>query len=356
MIIRGGRFDAGLIASPDLFPLDLDVAQDRVRFVRLSRTAYREESFLDERILPRLEGGAWVERADMERAASALDGEGDFIFHIGHVGSTLLSRLLGENDRIFSLREPASLRTLARLDGRAPSESEAWRNFDRLAGSLLRLYARVYHPAQRSLVKATSFVSEIGGGLLARSPSSKAILMFVSPQTYMATILAGPATRAELGSASPSRLARLEGSLGATGWRLEDLSPGELAAMGWACEISALAEVARQFPTRVSWLDFDGFLARPGAGLSAVLRHLHADAPDAAVRAMLASPYLGRYSKATEFPYDAAMRRQVLEEGARRHGMEIERGLAWLNAAGTAHPAIAEAARAAADARRQSDG
>ncbi|MEL7190174.1 MAG: hypothetical protein AAGK17_11525, partial [Pseudomonadota bacterium] len=38
-----------------------------------------------------------------------------FIFHIGHVGSTLLARLLGEAPDTLALREPQLLRQFAEL-------------------------------------------------------------------------------------------------------------------------------------------------------------------------------------------------------------------------------------------------
>ena len=47
----------------------------------------------------------WVAYSD-ERAVH-------FIFHTGHVGSTLVSRLLDETGDVLSLREPLPLRTLA---------------------------------------------------------------------------------------------------------------------------------------------------------------------------------------------------------------------------------------------------
>jgi len=39
---------------------------------------------------------------------------------------------------------------------------------------------------------------------------------------------------------------------------------------------------------------------------------------------------MGRYSKAPEYPYDAALRREVLAAAAAEHRDEIARGLAWL--------------------------
>ena len=330
-------------ASPDLYPVALDVETGRVQVVRLDEAGYRDASFLDERILPRTGPGVWAPWAELEGAAGGLTGESDFIFHIGHVGSTLLARLLGEADRVFALREPAILRTLATME--TP-------RVDPYLGTLLRLYARVWRPGQKSLIKATSFVSDLAPLMLERSISAKAILMFVSPMTYMTTILAGPASRGALRGEAVGRLERLRRRLGEAPWTLGGLTEGELAAMSWACEIRALADAADRYPGRVLWLDFDDFLARPAAGLAAALNRLHGEAPPALIETLLSGPHLTRYSKAPEHPYDPGLRRRILAQGRIEHRLELERGVAWLNAAGTRYPLIADAARAAASAPR----
>ena len=66
---------------------------------------------------------------------------------------------------------------------------------------------------------------------------------------------------------------------------------------------------------------------------------------------MLASADFGRYSKAPEHAFDAAQRAEILRRSDREHAGEIGRGIAWLNAAGAAHPVIAQASRAAAAGR-----
>lgn len=337
-----------IAASPEFFPLILDAPGDRVAMVRLSEARYRAFSFLDERILPDVEPPAWIAWDELAGAADTLAGYNDFIFHIGHVGSTLVSRLLGVSDRVFSIREPAALRTLARLELDGADRAL----FQRRLGVFLKLWARTWRPGQRSLVKATSFAAEIAPAILEASPAASAILMFVAPRTYLATILGGPNARLELEAATPARLDRLHRRLGRAAWRTEDLGEGERAAAGWACEIMALAAAASAFPARVLWLDFEAVLARPAEMLTAALNHLRGDARPEEVAAMLRAPDLGRYSKAPEHPYDADLRRRVLAQARREHGDEIERGIAWLDAAGTAHPALAAAVRMAAAAVR----
>ena len=155
-------------ASPAAAPLAFGETLDEVRWARLDEAGYAAASFLDERLLedPRVE--RWVTPwRDAELAAEGLGDEADFIFHLGHVGSTLLSRILGRSPAVFSLREPEALRRLA--VGEAASLARL--------GPLLRLYARTWRPEQRALVKATSFVAEIGGAILERMASARSIML-----------------------------------------------------------------------------------------------------------------------------------------------------------------------------------
>lgn len=339
--------DADRLASPDIYPLSFDTATQQVGFVTLDEPLYHAASFLDERILaeagPQVQA-SWPELLD---AASGLGGECDFIFHIGHTGSTLLSRLLGQSERVFCLREPAVLRTLAQAEpGIGAERVQAW------AVTFLKLWGRVYRPEQKTLLKATSFAAELAPMLLRLNPSGSAILMLVGPGAYLAGILAGEASREESRTNAPMRLARLHRRLGREAWRLDQFSDGEAAAMGWLCEVATLAKVGAAFPQRVLWLDFDAFLAQPAAGLAAALRRLHGAASEAQVCAMLQSPEMSRYSKAPEFGYDAGLRRRVLAQAREDFADEIARGMAWINAAGAAHPGLAGAMRQAAAATR----
>jgi hypothetical protein len=325
-----------LRATPDLYPLAFDEGQDSVGFVRLSRPRYEQASFLDQRVTAASDQGGWAPFDVVRAAAAPLAGESDFIFHIGHVGSTLLARLLGLSPRIFSLREPGALRTFAQLAFELPTPESVLgaAAFDERLDVFLRLWARAYEPAQRTLIKATSFAGETALMLLTRTPSARAILMTVQPEAYMATILGGPNSRIELKAQAPSRLRRLHRRTGQPLWRLAEMSEGELCAMSWAAEMAGLAEAAETFPDRILWLDFDHFLSAPREGLSAALTRLHGAAAPADLEAMLASPLFGRYSKGPEHAYDANLRRQVLDEARRQHGGEIGKGRAWLEGAG----------------------
>jgi hypothetical protein len=333
-------------ASPTLFPYMLDVPRDSVSFLRLTRADYERASFLDARLLsPQISSHAlpWAQVAAAIDAAGLTERCG-FIFHIGHVGSTLLSRLIGAHSSAFSLREPLMLRTFAQLSGE-PDRPRAWfqDQFDaRLTGGL-KLLSRTFETRQLSVVKATSFVSELAGTLLSRASAPKALMMHVSPESYMATILGGPNSRQEARILAPSRLLRLHRRIGCEVWPLASLSEGEVLALSWASEMSALAHAADLDRSRVFQLDFDRFLVNPAPLLSSVLRHFDLEATSGEVRAILEGPDMRRYSKAPEHAYDAALRRDVLNEARAAHGPEIRRGLAWLDRAAAQFPAVRDA-------------
>jgi hypothetical protein len=331
------RLAQSLGRSPELFPHGLDVHNDRVTFIRLSRADYDRASFLDARILtPRTVGQTmdWSQVAASIEAA-ALPERCGFIFHIGHVGSTLLSRLVGAHPGAFGVREPMILRTFAQLSGEPGGRPRTWSDadFDARLGGCLKLLSRTFEAQQRAVIKATSFVSELAADLLSRASSPKAVLMYVSPESYLATILGGPNSRQEAKMLAPSRLRRLHRRVGREAWQLESLSEGEMLALGWACEMSALAQAKRAAGERALRADFDHFLAHPAAVLCAVLRHFDIDAASGEVEAIIAGPDMRRYSKAPEHAYDAALRLEVLNEARSTHGAEIRRGLAWLERA-----------------------
>jgi hypothetical protein len=338
--------------APDLFPHGFDVRSDAVKFVRLDRADYARASFLDERILSPGILPVDVPWPQTEAAvgAAGLTERCGYVFHIGHVGSTLMSRLLGAHPQVVSLREPLILRTFTQARAPAAGQAPPWSNADfeaRLAGCL-KLLSRTYHHNQIAIVKATSFVSELAAELLARRSAPKAAMMFVSPESYLATILGGPNSRREAKILTPDRVQRLNRRLNRDVWNAASLSEGEALALGWACEMTGLTKAAQAAEGRVLAIDFDAFLTRPHPVLLATLRHFDVPATPAEVNVILAGPDMHRYSKGPEHAYDTALRMEVLDEARALHGNEICRGLAWLDRAAAAHPVVSDAVAFAA--------
>lgn len=341
------EFALSLARSPELFPLALDTRSDSVTLVGLTRQDYVLASFLDERALPLARSRRVVPCSEIELAVDQanLPEAIDYIFHIGHVGSTLLSRLIGAHPCAFSLREPAILRTLAQIHSAHPQSPGPWNSgtFERRLSAFVRLYSRTFDADARAIVKATSFVSELAPGILTRRTRPRALLVFVRPESYLATILGGENAPMESKALAPMRLQRLEKRLGHSLARAGQFSLGETIALGWLCEMTALAVARRAGAAQTLLVDFERFLAAPEVILSACLSHLGLAVSDNTIAAIVSSPLMRRYAKAPEHAYDTALRAAVLAQARATRGEEIRRGLDWIESLAKEHPLVEEA-------------
>src|SRR5437016_5255485 len=150
----------------------LDPAAGQVRLIAMNRESYRAASFLDDRMLQQPVDAQIVPWPDVEAAmADDLRHDARWIFHIGHAGSTLVSRLLGEIEGVLAIREPRLLRDLAL----SPPEVR-----HRYAAPVAKLMSRTFAAGEIACVKATSFVSEIAPQLVPRG--ERALFMYATPR------------------------------------------------------------------------------------------------------------------------------------------------------------------------------
>jgi hypothetical protein len=321
-------FTEALTASPLLYPIGLDGPTDAVSLVRMTAADYDGASFLDARMLPPGCPVARMSWDEVREAAAGLPERCHLIFHISHVGSTLLSRLLGQHPAFFSLREPAILRQLADAWLVLGQPDCPWSRpeFEKRLGVFLALWSRTFDRGQTAVIKATSFVSEMSEHLMDRVATARSIFMYVTPLTFLKALLGG--AMSDIASASEKRLIRLERRLGGPHWRGSDLSAGECVAMSWVSEMAALRAAGDRFPDRVLWIDFDRFLVAPEAGLGSALRHFGAD--EGAATSILAGPTMRQYAKAPAYGFDAGRRRLLLEQAEQLHADEVRRGMDWL--------------------------
>jgi hypothetical protein len=320
-----------------LFPFQVEVASDRVLLVSLTEQDYRQASFLDQRLLDRKRPMQWAAWRDLEAQSAHLPADAAWIFHIGHVGSTLVSRLLGEADGPLALREPQLLRQLTELNGLRGEPHSPWppELFPERLRTAARWLSRGFRPGQRALVKATSFASALAPELLAGG--NPALFLYMGPERYIQTILAGENSRRELGILAGPRLARLHAAIGAAPYRLWQLDEAKQAALSWACEMATLAAAPQD---SVSWLDFDRFMALPADSLRGAAKHLSIELGASDAAALVASPIMTQYSKAPEHGYSSELRESVLAEAARQRGPEIADALRWLERAGTEYAPV----------------
>jgi hypothetical protein len=332
--------------SAEIYPHTWDLANDGVYLIRTTEDDFVKASFLDQRMMTPQTKGNWAKAQDVRAAvdeAGLTEGLG-FIFHVGHVGSTLVSRLIG-GEALLSVREPTPLRVLAQIkaDLSTPESYYDTAEYERDLTTFLKLWSRPFAPGQTPVIKATSFAAECAEDVVVRDGCRGALFMYDHPEVHLASTLAGPNSRLEAKAMAQPRLKRLHQRLGASPWRLHAMNEGARIAMGWASEMAALMAAAERRQNQVLWLDFDQFLAKPGRGLAAVFERFGVHPTPADIDALVTGPIMTQYAKAPEHAYDVKLRNEVLAAGRAENPGEIADGMAWLAQASKGWPVIRDA-------------
>ena len=314
--------------DPEFLPFKLDLVARRVLLVRLTAQQRRDAAFLDERALPAGADGGWLPLEALQIQGDAPPA--DAIFHIGHCGSTLLSRLLESWPQLQGLREPLPLRTLAEVWPRlhAPESRLSPQEASHLLQALWTAWSRPLGTQARSVVKATSGCNGLIAPLLDAHPAMRTVLLDMPLRPYLATLLKSPDSVRDAASAAAERLHDLHARGFGEGVWLHALSLPQQCAMGWLAERIRFDALARAQPGRVLRVDFEQLLAQPETVMHAIATHLALD--PAGVAAAMDSPAWHRYAKAQDHGYGRDDRAHDLALAMQRHRVEIEAGVAWV--------------------------
>jgi hypothetical protein len=309
----------------------LDPSAGMVRLIAMDREAYRMASFLDDRLLQAPVDAQIVPWPQIEQAMEGeLRHDARWIFHIGHVGSTLVSRLLGELDGVLAIREPRLLRDLALSP---PEVRQCY------IAPVAKLMSRTFAELEIACVKATSLASEVAPELV--PPGERALFMYATPRNYVASILAGENSLQELRILAGGRAQRAN----ARDIYVPAQNDADHAAAAWAAEMAALEAASETMTDRqIAWADFDKML-RGGmeAELARVVAFFGFTADADRIRALATGPLMSRYSKALEHEYSAGLRQELIAEASERFAREIDGALAMLHAAAEKSPLLSRA-------------
>jgi hypothetical protein len=324
-----------------LFPHMLDVATDQILLSHMSEDGYKTASFLDQRLLkPNLS------RQTIARRALPVDITGwaapHYIFHVGHVGSTLISRLLGELPTVLALREPLLLRDLAEISQIRFQPHSPWSPlaYETRRDQIILWLSRTFRPNQRSMVKASSFASEIALELI--GPQTKALFLYVPIEVYLKTILAGDGSRQEALKLAAPRFQRLHARIGEPIGHLWDLTFVQKVALGWLTEIVCLWQTFQSKPTNIRWQNFDDFLEEPANEIVEIADHFDLAMSKSVASTLVNGPIMRTYSKAPEHDYSSQLRQDLLMQSQRQFGPQISAGVKWIVDLSKKSPLIAE--------------
>ena len=315
-----------------VFPHQYELTNDQVLLVRLAPDVLASASFLDQRVLAPNTPGAWFTWNHVSRASLSA-ARPNYIFHMGHCGSTLMSRLVSAASGSAALREPLPLRILATdaAEGEGSLLGPEKRK-ERLA-FFEACWARGPAPV---VVKATSMCTDLAADIVAAG--QRALFLYQTPSVHLAALLAGQNTLIDLRGFAQMRHRRLSRHMDAA--PLATASLGELAAQVWLSEAAGAASVVGD---GFDAINFENFLATPRESLATACDFFGLQTSPEKIAAALSGPIMKTYSKAPEHAFTAETRKQILAEATRNHKDEISRGLAYIEAAGQQSEKLAKA-------------
>lgn len=319
------------------FAFDYNPQADAVRLIALDDQAIARAAFLDQRVLTPAIQDEGVSFREFEIAAAAVAAPPpNMIFHMGHCGSTLLSKLLAAASGAAAIREPLPLRVLAAEWADADSGDGRRSRSD--LEVRLRMFLRSWGRGCGATVKASSVATNLAAPFLASRADARAVFMYLQPEPFIAVMLGGESNRNDMVSFAKFRRRRLAREVPDLP-PLHALSPGALAALLWLAEASA---AARASGPALMPMDFDAFLSAPAEGLARAAAHLGVSAKDGAVEAALGGGLMRTYSKAPEHAFSPEARRNYVASYRQEWRAEIAKGMALINAS-AASPPIARA-------------
>ncbi len=331
-----------LAGDPNTLIHQIDAAHNRAAVVAFTADQIRNAAFLDQRALtPQTQGALfpWADVADV--AARIEENAPAMIFHIGHCGSTLISKLIEAAGGPRGLREPLPLRTFAMMEANLSEGLSLWPRDD--LNARLKLFLKTCAKDKNSAVKATSICNNLIGPAL-ESSVEKVLFVYMPAETYLAAMLGGENAALDIYGSVELRMRRLRALCGDTIDDLAHLSLGETAALCWACETATTAAaMSSDNGDRILPANFDSFLETPAQHLPTFLHHFDVSANDAVVENALNGPLMTQYSKAPEHQFSPSFRKDLLAQYRRERADEIKKGMDWLESRGGTHTPIAAA-------------
>lgn len=327
-------FDLDQIRDSPLWHFhDYDLALSNFWLVRVDRALFRHASFLDERISRHAPTRVRYQLQHLSTLFPATNGQRSpiaFIFHIGHCGSTLLSRALAVAERILPVREPLCVRSLANDERELnrPTSLLSVAQWRGLLTSTLDALARKFHEEDLNLIKATSTCNNLLAAVLSEDAKTRILLLFVPLRSYLAGMLGKPEPPPDLRRQAKTRMLdwmRIPESTPLELYRLDD---PQLAALAWMGGMYSFAEALESYPDRLLLVDFEKVLIDPVTRLREVAEHLCLGAVTTEI--VTGFPRVSAsYAKQPGVSYTPDTRARILQQAHRERAAEILTAMKW---------------------------
>ena len=317
------------LATPDFFPMKIDVQRNTIQFVQMSRDSFRRSVFLDRRAV--VSGSTTLTAAIPQLLRRRAERPMHFILHGAFCGSTLLTRYLEDLPYCFVLREPGVLGQLAGMRHTMPAEAytESWEQCLRATFTLL---ARAYATDAAVIVKPADLCNWMGNLLLDHDASTKIVFLNAPLKVFLLQVLKAEDrrrwVRAHIQAQALRRPMALVPFLAAI--VAADLTDGQCAAAMWLLNsFLCRSLLARRDSHRVIAVNGEDLADRPEPTVRAVADFLGLADDEVSRTALDRLHPSSTHAKDGQVPYDATARASVLADAEARYAAEMQAALSW---------------------------
>ena len=315
--VRGGVCEHPILGDPYFLPVDIDVEDARMVFVRGSAMAFRGRLRLSAIDFP-LEAlvAIPIRRVLAHVALLPRGARTHFLFHLPFTGSTFLTRLL-EGPTMNLLRDPACLDAVFQGELRLRSGETT----DEIRAAVLALLDRPVAGAA-TVVRTAGYHPEMVGPLARASTCRGALFLYSEPEDFLLQVLKSGRRRSDL--------RHLVVNLAYTPAEREGLAKlldVEVAVRFWAQMVRAVLDTEGAL---VRALSCDELFACPTEVAARVATWLGISP---ATLAADASATLGTHAK-DGHPFNAEQRARSLADGLVRHAEELRAARSLLESVG----------------------
>jgi len=326
-----------LTDTPALFLREINLPDGKAILTPMDEHGYRSSNFLDRRAARAQPEDAIATLNELARHILASPQPRrpiHFLFHIGHCGSTLISRLLGEFPGLLALREPPPLVLLSHIlrHQGAPGMQVTIRQWQVLHTLVLTMLGRTFSPNQIALVKPPSHTNNLMASCLAWHPGTRGILLFVSLPAFLASVLRPDLSEETKGMIRNALWTDYCALKGIPPCAPPPLSEGECAALVWLVKMTEYASVYRNERNneRLMTVQFSNFLEDPRFWLFKLGEFLKQPITAVELDLILAGPIMRTNAKSPGQPFNRDCYESKLRVSSVTHADEIRRGQAWV--------------------------
>ncbi|MDC0443310.1 hypothetical protein OAM47_04035 [Gammaproteobacteria bacterium] len=233
-----------IIGNPLYFPFKLFLDR-RIGYIKISENTFKQSSFLDNRIVGSDRQLIFLDALDFDIQLKKLTIQKQtdliHIFHISHVGSTFVSKLLESTSEIKVLREPNILRNFIREYSNLSNFSTEYKKYE--LDSMLCGVIKSFLCGKESkvLIKHSSHNLNLPlRNMHIENINQKEILLFTSLKNFLSHSITSEGMRSDVAQSSSFRLDQFNKICYSNFFKLDDLDYLQVVSIIWMLELAKI--------------------------------------------------------------------------------------------------------------------